>query len=344
MGIPELALPHLDTPPIKEWTELRESPEEPGLMLPYFTFPENSLIVLDECQRVYRLRPNASKVPDHVAAFETHRHTGVDFVLMTQHPQLVDAHVRKLVGRHIHLRDVGLLGRWLYEWPECTDVGQFRNAPVKKKYKLPKGAFSLYKSASLHIKQSRTLPPALIVLGVALVGVLGFGWHSFNTIYAKTVGEPSSSSRSKPSSKSNSSDEVEVDPDALKVEMIARVYDRPETAPVYDALRVAKEMPETVGCIRYGDGCNCYTHQGTKALVSKSYCEAWMAGNRPFNPYRMAPVQIAQHETLPPEERPKAATVLSAPGEKPLWMRPPQVSSSADKQPQQSAHATQQPM
>jgi zona occludens toxin len=334
MGIPDLQVPHLPTPPMDEWTYLKESEEEPGLMLPYFAFPENSLIVLDECQRVYRLRPNGSKVPDHVAAFETHRHTGVDFVLMTQHPQLLDNHVRKLVGRHIHLRDVGMLGRWQYEWPECTDVGQFRNAPVKKRYSLPKKAFSLYKSASLHIKPTRSVPPALYALGVALLAVAGFGWQVFGTIQGKISGDKPQAVSQLDAPSRESSGAINISSESLQLEMVPRVQDRPETAPVYDALRVAREMPETVGCIRQDTDCTCYTHQGSRAIVSHAYCEAWMAGNRPFNPYRQPPQEPQQTASAPPTQ-PTGAAVIEAKGEPPPWLSHRLTPSAPDKPEQQ---------
>jgi len=100
MGIPDLKVPHITCPPVDEWTEYRTSPEDPSLDLAYFTFPENALVVIDEAQRVYRPRPTGTRVPPEVAAFETHRHLGVDFILLTQHPGLIDSNIRKLVGRH----------------------------------------------------------------------------------------------------------------------------------------------------------------------------------------------------------------------------------------------------
>jgi zona occludens toxin len=83
MGIPELKLEHFKCPPVEEWTVLQPDPDDPSQLLPYFTFPENAIVVIDEAQRIFRPRSNGSKVPDYVAAFETRRHTGVDFVLLT---------------------------------------------------------------------------------------------------------------------------------------------------------------------------------------------------------------------------------------------------------------------
>lgn len=319
MGIPELALPHVETPPINQWTMLRDSEEEPGLKLPYFDFPENSIIVLDECQRVYRTRPNGSQVPAHVAAFETHRHTGVDFVLITQNPQLVDAHVRKLVGRHIHLRDVGVLGRWFYEWPECTDVSQFKSAPVKKRYRLPKSAYGLYKSASLHIKPTRSIPPVVYMLGLALVAAVVLGFQSWHVVSDKFAKKDVSPAKVAQVSAAPAGDAIEVKKGDPLTEFIPVVPDRPETAPAYDQLRVVKEMPQISGCIKHDDGCNCYTQQGTKAPVSFEYCAAWMKGNRPFNPYRDPP-QAAQPDP-PPPPRSNGPQVVRGDGPPPVWLQ-----------------------
>ncbi|WP_334106593.1 zonular occludens toxin domain-containing protein [Methylobacillus sp.] len=181
MGIPDLALDHSPVPPIVEWTEKRPDPNDPSVELDYFTFPPNSIIIIDEAQRVYRPRASTSKVPPHVAAHETHRHTGVDFWLMTQKPMLIDAHIRELCGRHIHIRNT-FTGRKLFEWPEFTDVktkGNYADAAVRR-FKPPKQSFNNYKSAELHTKQPYRLHYVWLFLPVALGFTLyqGYGVYS----------------------------------------------------------------------------------------------------------------------------------------------------------------------
>lgn len=66
--------------------------------------PNGAVVVIDEAQRVFRPRSATSAVPQHVARLETHRHQGLDFVIITQHPQLIDVNVRRLVGRHLDVR------------------------------------------------------------------------------------------------------------------------------------------------------------------------------------------------------------------------------------------------
>lgn len=146
--------------------------------------PDGAAIVIDEVQQVWRPRGPGKAVPDHIAALETHRHRGLDFFLTTQGPNLLDSNVRALVGRHIHLRDLGWLGRWWYEWPECADQCRtgWRSAPIKKRYKLPKHIFDSYTSASIHIKPVRSFPTALVVAVAALGGTGYFAWHMYGRL------------------------------------------------------------------------------------------------------------------------------------------------------------------
>jgi zona occludens toxin len=299
-GIPDLKLPYIPLPGVDEWTEIRVDPEDPDQRsLPYFTFPENSLIVIDEAQRIFRVRVPGSRVPDHVAAFETVRHTGVTFLLITQSPAFLDTHIRKLVGQHIHLRDVGMLGRWWYEWPEVGNPEAFRSAPIKKKWSLPKSSFSLYKSASLHIKRKYTVPPAMIIIALCLVIGSFLGYRIYGnlrgklqpeTVAAAKAGEQGDAGKSssspvpvaqvKPAGPSPSSN----DASEILAAFTPVVPGRPETAPAYAALRQVKVMPRIVGVACMGQRCGAYTQQGTDAGLDQMQSRQWLT-NRPFDPY-----------------------------------------------------------
>ena len=137
--------------------------------------PDGALIFYDEVQNVYRPRSSSSKVPHSVSAFETHRHKGIDFYLVTQSPLLFDGNIRRLVGRHIHLRPTWA-GRYQYEFPECNDNTRSLGSGVKSKYKLNKDVFKLYTSSSLHTKQSRSIPfiAYFFVFVIFLLGLLAF--------------------------------------------------------------------------------------------------------------------------------------------------------------------------
>ena len=75
-GIPELSLPHEVAPPVDQWVTVGE--DDSGATSHQWNFPPNSIIIIDEAQRSFRPRPSGSKVPDYVAALETHRHAGLD--------------------------------------------------------------------------------------------------------------------------------------------------------------------------------------------------------------------------------------------------------------------------
>lgn len=165
-GLDGLQLPHVELKDPTKWMD---------------EVPDGAAVIIDEVQTIWRPRGPGVKVPDHVAALETHRHRGLDFFMTTQGPNLVDANVRALIGRHIHLRELGVLGRMWYEWPECADNCRtgFRGAPIRKRYKLPRHVFKDYKSASIHVKPIRSFPMALVVAiaSISIVVYMAWGWY-----------------------------------------------------------------------------------------------------------------------------------------------------------------------
>lgn len=186
MGIPDLKLDHSPVPPVEEWTEKRPDKDDPKILLDYYTFPKNSIIIIDEAQRVFRPRASSSKVPAHVAAQETHRHTGVDFWLLTQKPNLIDVNIRELTGRHIHLKKT-IMGGYLYEWPEYQDVNSKANLAmaIKRRYTPPKESFQFYKSSELHTKQPTRFHQIYLVLALAILFIGFFGYRLYNGLYQK---------------------------------------------------------------------------------------------------------------------------------------------------------------
>ena len=177
-GIPDLKIPHeqvyCSSKTCDHCGMLDVSKIDPSLMVDrWHEFaPDGSVYFLDEAQNIYRPRSSASKVPESVAAFEVHRHKGLDFFLITQNPRLIDANIRVLVSRHIHLKPTWA-GRFQYEWPETKDNVQSTTDAIRSTYKLDKKTFDLYKSASIHTKQKRVIPTALYVILISFL-VLGF--------------------------------------------------------------------------------------------------------------------------------------------------------------------------
>ena len=70
----------------------------------------------------FRPRSSGSPVPDYVSELETHRHKGYDLFLITQHPMLIDGNVRKLTGKHYHVkRFLGFPKSTIHEFEQVRD-------------------------------------------------------------------------------------------------------------------------------------------------------------------------------------------------------------------------------
>lgn len=168
---------------VDQWkAELREpgTPAREGVPVEIFNWwlwcKPGDLIVVDECQRVFRPMPSGRRVPMYISKLETARHYGVEFLYMTQHPTLLHQNVRKLVGPHEDIRRIFGSGRvMVYQWDRVSDPGRIAKA-TSRIWKHDKSAYKLYRSAELHHKFGQKLPFAVWGVGVGLVGLLACGW------------------------------------------------------------------------------------------------------------------------------------------------------------------------
>lgn len=283
MGIPELKIEHTPCPPVEEWTEQRADPDDPNLILPYFTFPENAIVVIDEAQRVFRPRTVGSKVPDAVQAFETHRHTGIDLILITQNAGLIDANIRKLIGKHIHIRST-FFGRYRHEWPELGDPDSItsRNISAKTAYRLPKRAFELYKSSTQHIKPARTIPVYFWIMLVALIALVGLGIYGYQRAN-KILGPEPAKKGDKAEIIQTSTPPPGQQPDTKHKpfkewadEQKPRAEGFAHTAPKYDHLTEPVDAPWISGCYVFRGKCSCLDQQGNRYQTTDNICRTYM--------------------------------------------------------------------
>lgn len=292
----------------------------PQLPVPWFPLedphrwedlPDGAVVVIDEVQRVWRPRSAGSPVPASVAALETHRHRGFDFLLTTQRPDLVDKNVRGLVGRHLHFRDTGYLGRWVYEWPETNESLAWRTAPNKRKYKPNPAVFSYYKSASVHIKPVRRPPVLLLALPVLLVVLAVLAWQIVGIFSGHDEGEtakvtPGASSGGAPQARAGAGSggwrPVE--------EFIPAWPQDPRSAPAYGQLVAVVEPERLEGGFCLEGVCRCYTQRGLPSSVPGPACEDFVRYPR-HDPYRRAP--DAQGAPATPAPPPAPGPSLSLP-------------------------------
>ena len=273
-----------------------------------YIVPDGALVVIDEVQSIWRARTIGAQVPDAVQALEVHRHRGLDFLLTTQAPALLDVNVRRLVGRHVHIRDTGILGRWWYEWPECSDAMDWQGAVNKRRWSLPKKAFTQYISASKHIKPVRSIPRIFFLVLICLILLVGLIYYVYGRLAGKLQPEnsPGQVSPVTASAATVATGGPGGAPDVI-MDFIPRLPGKPETAPAYDHLRKIEVLPVVAGGMCWGktasETCRCFAPGGFDAPISTDECRKLVLNPLPYNPYQPKTLAVAMAAPAPPTDR-----------------------------------------
>lgn len=262
-GIVELKLPWIEWDATK-WDEL----------------PANGIMVIDECQRVFRPRPSGSAVPPYVQALETHRHKGIDLVLITQNPRLLDVNVRALTGKHIHIhRRFGSHTATVMEWPQIKDsCATSHGDAFKRSWSYPKDVFKLYKSAEVHTHKLQLPRQVWYLLALIIIFIGGVYWvasrkvadikgGTHGAVVAGAVGVDGSPGQPRGGG-----------PDRWVPDFRPRIEGLAYTAPAYDQVTRPTRAPLPVACVASGDRCQCYTQQGTRLHTTSQLCRDIVAG------------------------------------------------------------------
>lgn len=275
-----------DGPLFASWSPLGdlkkqvEEYEEEGVKKFRFTLPPNAMVVMDEAQRVFPVRAQGSKVPPHVAAFETHRHQGLDFYLLTQAPKLVDAHLRSVAGYHFNLvRRMGIDKTNVYEWEQCESDPMSTAAKKTGRHSLwsfPKEVYGWYKSAEVHTVKRNYPWKYFIIFGVALTVVVaasgfvlshlrgGVGVEEVEPVKAVAAADG-------PVQRPGGRNPWDVEYRSPRIDRFSR------TAPMYDSLQRIVSQPKVTGCmaLEFNDHrieCSCSTVQGNRVDMTTKEC------------------------------------------------------------------------
>lgn len=321
-NVNSLTLEHSPLPKIEEWTS--ETINQQGTAEHKFTFPPGSIVVIDECQHFFRPRASGSKVPPYVQAFETHRHAGIDFVLITQGTRLIDFNLRSLIkgGRHIYLHQ-SFFKRYRLERNECIDEDDktSRSLASRRKYTLPAHVFPLYKSSELHTKPARAkLPIQFYIFIAALIAIVAIGAFLYQRMDKKfespekpPVGDtgPAQPGQGQPMGFS-SYPATTTAPARIQEAMTPSDDHNPLSAPLYAAVLPPVVAPEVQGCIASKRACACYNQQQTPVWMPDEQCRKRAAGLY-FDPYRQPPTQREPAETMPETTAVATAAVKEVP-------------------------------
>lgn len=282
-GINDLKLPWIEFTPGEDW----------------HTCPDGSIIVIDECQRVFRPRGTGGQVPPHVVLLETHRHRGIDIVLVTQHPMLADTNVRRLCGRHFHVvRAFGAKKATVHEWAEVREqCDKQRTGSIRHDFFYPKSSFQWYKSAEIHTHKAR-IPPRVFMLLIIplLLGLVGWymvNWYEGRSKESSTnplsLGATKQATSASVLTVGGRSQNAASDPMQWFYDRVPRVSTMPHTAPMYDNVTQAVEAPIPAACVSTGSKCQCWSQQATlmeldekacRGIVKTGYFVAWKREKR----------------------------------------------------------------
>lgn len=299
---------------VLDWVELEEPTD-------WHKLPPGAITVIDECQRIFPIRKAGTTVPEHVSQFETHRHKGFDIFLITQHPNLLDSHVRRLVGRHVHLlRIFGAKAAQVLSWDGIRDNPNSASAKNecldKRKFIYPKQVFAWYKSAEMHTHKFQLPKKVWVLLLFVLFAVLAVAASVY--FLARIGGD--AQDKTEASAPAAEVFGTSLQPE-VKVAMTAeqylasrtpRVPGAPESAPVYDDIRTPNTFPKVSACIASASKCTCYTQQGNPVTDMEDHRCRWYVEKSWFDPYRDDRELLAERE--PPQAR---ANVPAPPAARP---------------------------
>lgn len=287
----------------------------------WYELPLNAIIVIDEAQKFFRVRPQGSAVPEYASALETMRKQGHELHCITQNPKLIDVHFRNLCNGHIHYargHQGKVIKRWRFETP--CDVDKNKNCLERygeaTRIKLDSRYFGVYQSvqeeAGHHFKFR---PPRALFVFVACCLLLAWGgWYIYTSRIApdpEPLTVPSDALAPVPLMPSENPAPAALDYVSARV---PRVPDVPWSAPIYDKLTEAKSYPRPV-CVSTSDehlisragskfdvdfhkgrlhGCRCNSQQGTRLTVSFAACISYVEHGA-FDPARPDPQPVQQH-------------------------------------------------
>lgn len=138
----------------------------------WYEHDEHTLVVIDEAQTTFRPTGPTNNQEKRVTELEVHRHKGIDLILITQHPKLINHHVRRLVGKHEHITRKNNFGVvTIHSNSRALDPDDRHDLydSDTEVWKHPKDLFKTYKSAEVHT-EVKGLPRSVKLGGSILLG------------------------------------------------------------------------------------------------------------------------------------------------------------------------------
>lgn len=309
---------------------------EPWDVKDWELLPAGSLMVVDEAQFAFPVT-GRGQTPEWVQKLATHRHLGLDFVVITQDPMLLDSFVRRLVDRHFHvIRKFGTHWATIHEFPNGarTDVAKNRKDSIKHEWRYPKNVFGLYESAEVHTVKTR-IPARVYMLGLAVIAFGVFGYLAYKRLQpeavsaassGKTVDQVKAAGSGFAPGRTGEDRRRPMTPQEFAEGYTPRIAGLPHTAPAYDEVTKPSQAPYPAACLASKTKCQCYSQQATRLDTPERLCRDIAAGGF-FVAWNLPAAQAVpmQQPQVAPQAQPveHLAPVL-------IGQRPQQAQAAAD--------------
>ena len=211
----------------------------------WYELPRQSIIVMDECQQTFPPRPVGARVPLHCSEFETHRHKGWDIHLVTQDAKLLDNHIRRLAGCHVHYFNPFKSNRVTrYQADKVFDPEDYfqKKNTISSIITRDKSMYGLYWSADAHTHKL-VLPKKLILLLVVPFAIAWLVWYLLSGSWASNTQSGVQSQQSQQQSQNS-----------------AQTADKPQKLPpVFPDIKPHSQLPADTPI---GELCEQFTYSG----------------------------------------------------------------------------------
>ncbi|MCW5600234.1 zonular occludens toxin domain-containing protein [Nitrosomonas sp.] len=285
VGIPELKLPtiRLSYAAMKQWYE-REKIETPSqyqedliedeIPTRLLNITEGAIIVIDEAQCLWP-SVGARDVTEDISYLSKHRHHGLEIILITQSPQLIHNKVLAIVDKHIHMMN-DWTGRKMYEWPEyCGTVraAASKLRAVSKRYEIPKQAFGLYRSASIHVKQNRNKPKMFYMLPIVLLAIPTIAYMFYQQVVTPRLADAPVLTELEQINDETITTIPNTDkPATIQYGQNATINDKPILPVTHAVVSNTIDWEKVSACLSTKDKCICYGHNAERLVIPPETC------------------------------------------------------------------------
>jgi len=241
-------------------------------------------VVIDEAWRLWPVSGTA-KPSDDIEYLAMHGHHNIDFLIITQKPNLIHRAIIAQVSKHLHILPTWS-GRKMLEWPKYVQnpsARSNRDIAVTTPYKVPTQSFDLYHSAQGHTKLKQKKPFQLYVTLLLFLSLPVIFYYTYQSFFSDRSTE-------------QVEDEMILSEQAFQPDLIpvaAVVEDENQetvlSEPMFQDIQLVSRSINwsmVSSCVANETTCVCYGLSAERLVVPSSSCQLAVKHGWPSEPKR----------------------------------------------------------